>query len=807
MPRKTVGPVRPKRPAGAVGRILGRAGLALALSLTTPAFAVGSGDAPDVASRAIANADKESESVKTAIANAKASERSPEQRIADAELLLKSRDFARAITLLNEVTEKYANHPTAYPDALQMLGEAYYQSRQVYSARRTFREILEKGSESRMAPYVPRAYARLVDIALRLQNPKDLDELLAKMGNASADATLQYAKSKGLVSKKSWADARAAANAVPSGHAWHHQAKYLLGVIAMREAQESAPPVPAGQKPPPAPPTRFATAIEAFRQVTNLAPDTPEHRKVIDLAWLAIGRLFYEADQWFEAVEAYQHVDRQSSEYGTALYELAWVYVRLGDSDRAERALEVLSVADPGNSLMAEATLLRADLMLRSGKFDKADVGYQTVRNEYDPMRERVDAFLASTTDPAVYYDKLLAEQLETGGVSSLPQVAIDWARAEEDGPAAFAVIDDIAQCRELIRQSQMLIVKLRGILLAPNRVRAFPELKAGDERALMLLNRITIARITIAEGLDDAEPKEVSAELAAVRAERRALQARAKQVPASESDMAEREISAQRQWNKVGQKLQQLQLEIDQLQAIVNGLRRMIAEGAGRDPASVAQWKKELEENERDLRQYRDVIDRTRKQIDIGRAQVGYGDTRFQEDEDVRNQFRDKLKQELNLVSGGAAGSGAQAYAGRVMGIMASADAAEQKLVQMRKDIDVEVQKKVAEVQAAIDKEANLIVGYETRLGALDQEARLVVGQVAMRNFTRVRDKLRNIVLRADVGRVEKSWEQREEQIVRVKNLQIERVREEQVLMQELREVLDDTNDAADTPGAPPAP
>lgn len=770
------------------------------------AEAVSAGDAPDVAARAVANAERESDTIRDAIAKAKATERTPEARIADADILLKSKDYARAITALHEVVEKYPSHPTAYPDALSMLGEAYYQSRQLYSARRAFKEILEKNGESRMAPYVPRAFARLVDIALRLQNSKEIDELLAKMGSTTSDATLQYARSKGLLSKKDWSGAKAAAGVVPSGHPLHHQARYVLGVITMREAQAAVPPttLAPGEKPPAAPPSRFAPAIDAFRQVTQLPPDTTEHRKVIDLAWLAIGRLFYESDQWFEAADAYNHVDRQSTEFGTALYELAWVYVRLGDVDRAARALEVLAIADPNNSLMADATLLRADLMLRAGQFEKAQNAYQSVRSEFDPMREKVDAFLGSTQDPAVYYDKLLAEQID-GAATSLPPLAVQWAREETDGPAAFAVIDDIAQCRELIRQSQSLVAKLRVLLNAPNRVRAFPDLKAGDERALQLLNRISMARVTVGEGLDDAEPREVSGELAQVREERRALQKRVKQMPVTDGDMADRESSAARQWNKVGQRLQQLQLEVDQLQAIVNGLRRMISDGqlGQRDPAAVAQWKTELEANERDLKQYKDVIAVTRKQIDIGKVQVGYGDSRFVEDEQVRVAYRDKLKQELSLVAGGAGGSSAQAYAGKVSGVMSSADVSEQKLIGMRKDIEAEVAKKAAEVQGVIDKEATAIAGYEQRLASLDQEARLVVGQVAMRNFGLVRDKLRAIVLRADVGSVEQAWEVREEQITRVRNLQVERVREEQLLQQELREVLDDSSDPAGEGGS----
>ena len=84
--------------------------------------------------------------------------------------------------------------------------------------------------------------------------------------------------------------------------------------------------------------------------------------------------------------------------------------------------------------------------------------------------------------------------------------------------------------------------------------------------------------------------------------------------------------------------------------------------------------------------------------------------------------------------------------------------------------------------------------MGYTVRLDQLDGQARTVVGEVAMRNFGLVRDRLRNIVLRADVGITEEAWEVREEQMTRVRNLQVERAREDRLLKEELNEVLDDS-------------
>jgi hypothetical protein len=84
----------------------------------------------------------------------------------------------------------------------------------------------------------------------------------------------------------------------------------------------------------------------------------------------------------------------------------------------------------------------------------------------------------------------------------------------------------------------------------------------------------------------------------------------------------------------------------------------------------------------------------------------------------------------------------------------------------------------------------------YARGLDALDQESRVLIGEVAFKNFARVRDRLKSVVLRADVGIVQEAWESREEHRVRVRNLLRERSREEQNLNDELREVLEDAED-----------
>jgi len=778
---------------------------AVVTSASLPAHA-SSDDRIAKAQQEVSAITQDAKNVDAAIQKAKSDERSPESRVANGELLFRMKDYDRALVVLSEVIEGFPDTPSAI-DATWLRGETFYMAKDYLAARRDYRAIVKRGTEPRFQPYVAKALTRLVDVSFRTGDVASLDEVFANLNlvpPAQVDAALTYAKGKAYYAKKDLGDAQTQFSSVPNGTPFTHQARYFQGLIALKQVQASIPaPPPAtnGAPPPPAPKVSYKAAIDAFRQVTVLPPDTDEHRHVIDLAWMAIGRLAYEQEQFQLAREAYSKVGRDSPEFDTMLYELAWVYVRLGDVQRAERALEVLSIADPDSTYLADGTLLRADLLLRAGAFDKALELYTTIRTQYEPIRQKVDDFLGSTTDVAVFYQKLsqhMLDQLDT--TSDIPPIAVRWAQEMEDGPLAFAVIKDVNECKTLIRQSEDLIAKLNALVGASNRVRAFPELLAGEEMALGLLNRLSKARLEIAKGLDDEEPGSLSGDIGTVHDQRKKLEGDISSLPVAASDFAERDQQGKQQWNSVSQKLTANMLEADQLQAVVNALRRVIkdgpAQGVTRDPDSIRRFNQEIDENERLLKQYRAEGDILRRQIEVGRAQIGLGDARYQNDAQTRTSYRDLLDKEVSLAQGGGAGRDAGAYAGRVVGILGQMHAQEDVLTNAFLKLEQQVGGRIGDLQKKIDAEAANIATYKLELGKLDGEAQDLVGHVAQRNFGLVRDKLKNIVLRADVGITEQAWEVREEELDRVRNLQTERSRQEQLLDEELKEVLDDSGE-----------
>ncbi len=778
---------------------LARLGVAVSCVALVWAFAgdAHADDAVTSAQNELVYVGRQMPGIQSIVDKARTEQQTPEQKLANGELLYRMNDYGRAIVVLSEVLEAYANTPS-YPDALWLRGETYYAAHDYLAARRDYRMLVDRGSEPRFQAYFGRALARLVDVALRLNDPPEtlapIFEKFNQVPPAQIDAGLLYAKGKAYFHQGAYNDSTAAFSQVAKGSAYAHQARYFQGLVQLKIARA------AGGDPTRKGPTsaNYKQAIEAFRVVTELPPDSPEHKHVIDLAWMAVGRLFYEMEQYQQASEAYAKVNRDSPEFDTMLYELAWVYVRLGDVQRADRALEVLMVSDPNSQYIGDGTLLRADLLLRAGAFDRALQLYQTVLAQYDPMRAKVESFLDSTKDVSVYYDKLAQQQLDLLDQNEqLPPLAIRWAREAEDGPLAFAVIDDVNECKTLIRESNVLIDKLNALMGASNRVRAFPELEAGETAALSLLNRVSRARLTIAHQLDREESGDLGGEMGQVRQQRRALMAAIEGLPVTQEDFGRREQQGRQQWNLLSQELTRRSAEVDALKASINGLRRMLSDGpqygVARDPATLQRAQAELDANEHDLKRYHEEIIEIRRQIDMGRAQIGIGDSRYQNDAQARDQFREVLEHEVRLASSGAGGGGAQRFAGQAGAVLSEASQYEATLIGALRQLEGQVAQRSGEMEQKVQTERLNIGKYQVQLDALDNEARDLVGHVAQRNFGLVKDKLRSIVLRADVGVTEQAWEVREEELDRVRSLQTERSRQEQLLDEELKEVRDD--------------
>ncbi|MFK9780923.1 hypothetical protein ACJEM9_24350, partial [Escherichia coli] len=76
----------------------------------------------------------------------------------------------------------------------------------------------------------------------------DVFAALNQVPPAQVDAALLYAKGKAYYAKKSWNDATSAFQAVPAGSQYSHQARYFLGLVAMKTTPPGSPAAPDGSR-------------------------------------------------------------------------------------------------------------------------------------------------------------------------------------------------------------------------------------------------------------------------------------------------------------------------------------------------------------------------------------------------------------------------------------------------------------------------------------------------------------------------------------------------------------------------------
>ena len=717
-----------------------------------------------------------------------------EERLTDGELFYRLHDYTRSSIIFTDIVDSHPQH-RAFPDALFLLADSLFRAGDVLGARTRFRQIIDRADERAFRPYVQRALGRLIEISIRTRDFDGVEELfqrLSRLPPSEIEAATQYFRAKYLynravptdevmrdsagsttvpqVDQAALDESRQAFEAVQERSPYYLQARYFVGVIFTLKGQ-------------------YPQAIDAFRRVLRGAATTPEHEEIIVLTQIALGRLYYETDRLDQAVEAYQRVPRTSTQFDVALYEIAWVHIRQGDSTQAERALEVLSVAAPESRFIPDGKILRGNLLLRNGRFADANTVFREVSQQFGPVRRELDAMIASHDDPRAYFRDLVRNNMENFDANAfLPPLATRWARTEGDMGRALAVLSDLGECRSLVRDTTELIDRLNAVLGSPNRINAFADLREQRQMSISARNRLARARrqLIAIEGSGAA-----SGELEQVRSERRRVEELLGNLPTSDEDFAARSDRLLNRYRSLDRDARNLEVELMGMEARITATTRFMADTASArtDAAGAEALASELRIQQQAIVAYREQIDQIHLMVERARLQVGVGDERYMRDDRTRQEYSRLVERERELIrqsGGGARLSESDAIFAKIQRI-------EQTLDQKDRVIDEVVAERTAEIQRVIDEETLKVSGYRTQLAALEGETVEVVGEITYANFSQVRQRFYDLVLRADVGRIDVSWAQREEHRMRVEMLTRERTRDMQALDDEFREIMDE--------------
>jgi len=716
-----------------------------------------------------------------------------EERLTDGELFFRLQDYVRASIIFTDIVENYPKH-AAYPDAVFLLGESLFQAKDYLGARAKYRIILDHANAPAYRQHLQRSLGRLIEIAIHIQQfdgIQDYFDSLARLPPSEIDAATAYFRAKYLYSVAVPGDtmaaeestvpeldptkleqARAAFELVQANSPFYAQARYFIGVIHTLRGQ-------------------YNEALNEFERVAKSRASTDQQRDVVELAQLAAGRLYYETNQLDRSIESYQSVPRTSRRFDTALFETAWAYIRMGDSTRAARSLEVLSVASPDSKYIPDGKLLRGNLLLRDGHYDEATTVFTEVTKEFQPVRAELDKLIAQHEDPQAYFRGLVQANLEEFDASAfLPPLALKWANTDADMQRALDAVSDLALARRLTRETGSVIERLTAALRSPNTVNLFGDLRAQREQTIAMRNRLALVRKTLIAADAASAQRFKGAELEAVRARRRDVERQLAKLPTKDKDFEKRNEGIDDGFVALDKQLSALDVQLLGMDAQITATGRFIGDTMkeAAQQSGVQAYQAELSTQQKAIDDYREQLERLKVELESGRIQVGVGDPTYLKDDQLRTEYTQLVAKERQLIqlAGGKSPK-------NIDEMFRRADVAEALLTQHDQAIDKVVAERSADMQKVIDEESVNLTSYQQRIVELDGETEDVVGGITYANFRKVQHRFYDLVLKADVGLIDVGWAEREEHRTRIDLLTRERNRALQSLDEEFNEITDE--------------
>lgn len=693
------------------------------------------------------------------------------ERLADGESFYRLKDYPRAAIVFMDLVESFPADPV-YPDALYYLADSLFLSRDYYGARDAFSRVIEEAGRPGMQRFRVPATGRLIEVAIHLRDFAGVEKYLDQLGS-SPSPEASYIKGKYYYFKGDLERARDEFGRVADDAELELKAAYFRGAILTRQG-------------------RLDEAIAAFAAGRAKKTSSQVEREVLDLINLGLGRLYYEKDRLDEALAAYALVEEYSLYYDMALYEAASAKVRAGDRVGAERLLEVLTLAVPDSKLIPRAKLLRGNLLLHADRYDEAEVMFKETIGEFTPVRDQLEEIAREPGDVRGFFSALMERSFTALDVAgALPPVVVKWVGEEPDVQRALGLAADVGTSREGIRETERLTGLIGAVIGGPSQVNAFPVLHAATRRSQVLENRLGQLRVRLLRAAKAAGPAG-GGEGAALAAKRQKLGAELAALPTSEGAYDRREARARAVYVRMKRELARNELRMDGLNATIVALEQFSGDprytgGVGEE--KVRALREELERHRAGIAGMREELAAIRDDVERARYAVGIGDAQDRADGELLERARRVCGEEGALIGGDLG-----ARVGRVLARVGEAEAA---IARFRAATQAEAARQMEEIARVVAEESAHVERYRGELAALAAEAEEVIGGVTFENFSGVRRRFHNLILKADVGVADVSWMRKEKHKQRGASFNKERLRE----IQDLDRVFDEVKSGSALP------
>ncbi|MDX2023855.1 MAG: tetratricopeptide repeat protein [Deltaproteobacteria bacterium] len=703
-----------------------------------------------------------------------------ERRLVDAQTQFELKNYGEAATLLFDVIERFPD-TRVYDEALVLMGESLFISRDLLGAQRYFQKAVEKKNSSRAEQ---QALQRLVEIALRTGDLEGIDQYLTRLADippAQLEPSVPYVRGKFLFFRDRGDEAEKVFNSISPENPYYLQSRYLLATVFVKRGD-------------------LATAATGFDNVLKLQPKNESDREIQELARLALGRIYFDRGQLDQAKAMYVSLDRQSKYFADAMYESAWTAIKAGDFKTAYRALDLLLLQDPDSPRAPELRLLMGNLNLRLSNFYVASDTFSKTREEFEPVYQELTKTLERSSNDPAYFQTLVGQDLSKFDISVfVPGSAAKWVKGEPEVERVVVLASDVTEIRKGITESEDLIHRLDVAVGGQGKVGIFPDLADVRTQSSEVLNKTMDVRRRFAASLRKQADPYLSAEDKAALArndeERGNLETQLKDLPLTAEDLKKRDRGTQGQLSVLDARSSEVNVMIQGLEAELVAIETYYQQSKNEQKISLEDVKSQSVEIRKTIDELRskntvirtEIEDASRQNTAAGAAGEGerYAVMRLSqliaEEADILRNAREKLP------------SNDRSTFDRQLAVLSRADGVQQSVTMFDDRVDKVAEGRLEKLRTGLETERNNLKSAADKLTSLTTESQDVGGGLAQTIVGRVKDRFYEVVVQSDVGLIDVAWGLKDDKTQKLSKLINQQKNELKALDEDFRGILEE--------------
>ena len=671
----------------------------------------------------------------------------PAEKMKKGEFFFEKGDYATAAGIFYSVTVSVSNNDNVRLEALYKLGESLFMDKNYVSATRYFEEVLSSGNGELKLNALKKLIFMSYSLGEYAAAEKYYDQFVKGGNEASADPELLYYAAKSFFFGGKSDEAAKLFSSVEKDAAFYPQARYFLGVMALRDK-------------------KLDEARAYNEEILSLPENSAYHSfgNIRELAELAIARIAFELDDQETASDHYTPVAFDSRSFPQAYYELSWTFIKRDQFDDAIETLRLVKNAAPYSQIATQAEILEGTLLVKMGRFGEALVLFDSIVTKYSKYQDELfsidgKAFLASgragkVSDFLLPYSPAVRSVLE------------DSKKFSE----TVALNDTIIELEEELKRIDELEKKVSAIAGNKNAAALFPPLKAAVKSVMSLRNRVAVVKNSLVMTRNVSESQR--GEFEELDSEKRELLEIKDTVSVAPERIRERAEEYGDKVVKLDEKMHVVSMELENL--------------SGRLDALIASYSEERNVAKENEKEVLDRIGQERErfntlsaesescqtEIDDEKNGLVFGGTLIEAENSIRDSFNGIVARQYSMVGGSDIAS-----------LIREADRIDAKLADFMDRLNEAMKGIISNVRVSYEQERNTVDGYRSELLRAKREVEEMAVLALYSNMNTARSIFADLVLQGDLGIIDVAWEKKEDSSSEIMRLKTQKAKELQQL------------------------